>query len=202
MPQSRGLSASRGKSLSDDPVPGPLFLAAGRQPVPFPFLMYHLCKWYPLVFLLAFFMSSLALLCTNCTPPAKHLKVSFGTSLRPPPALLACTQKTHVSGERSRTRYECSIASCDFLLHQSAHKNRPILFRTHPTPPRPTSANLEAGRELFSLIWSSNVRQSTKLGSRRKGTVDDGLSGVSGLSRKISSGDLLAGRSMVGKTSP
>jgi hypothetical protein len=30
-------------------------------------------------------------------------------------ALLAWTQRTHVSGDRSRVRYAYSMASCDFL---------------------------------------------------------------------------------------
>ena len=38
--------------------------------------------------------------------------------------LLACTQKTQVAGDFSRTRYEYSTASCDFLSSLSAHALR------------------------------------------------------------------------------
>ena len=67
------------------------------------------------------------------------------------------------------------MASCDFLVEESAHDppepNGPM---TYPTPPRPTRAAREAG---FEHISSTSVRMppSTKSGSRRNGTVDEGL---------------------------
>lgn len=45
---------------------------------------------------------------------------------------------------------------------------------THPTPPRPTSAARDAGFEHF-LSTSTSISRSTKSGSRRKGTVEEGL---------------------------
>jgi hypothetical protein len=57
-----------------------------------------------------------------------------------------------------------------------------VSLLTYPTPPRPTSAVRLAGAEHFSSIWSSRPGRSIKSGSRRKGTADKGLSGVSGSS--------------------
>ena len=67
------------------------------------------------------------------------------------------------------------MASCDFLVEESARNppepNRPT---TYPTPPRPTRAAREAG---FEQILSTSARMplSTKSGSRRNGTVEEGL---------------------------
>jgi hypothetical protein len=79
------------------------------------------------------------------------------------------------------------MASCDFLFVVS-DKFRNRFVCTHPTPPRPTSAILEARVELLSWIRSSSVSRLTKSGSRANGTVDNGMGGVSGRSRVRSGG--------------
>src|SRR5580692_6972848 len=48
---------------------------------------------------------------------------------------------------------------------------------THPTPPRPIRATLEAGWEHL-LCNSDRISRCTKSRSRRKGTVDDGIGSV------------------------
>src|SRR5438045_4122959 len=49
-------------------------------------------------------------------------------------ALLACAQKTHISGDRSRVWYAYSMASCDLLLSSqpSVLANALILTLRHP----------------------------------------------------------------------
>jgi hypothetical protein len=94
-------------------------------------------------------------------------------------ALLAYTHSTHVSGDASRVRYACSMASCD-LLHDSQRSILPRLYLAYPTPPRPTSAVHEPGAVHLSCRSSSIVPRSTKSLSRANGMAINGCGGVSG----------------------
>ena len=58
------------------------------------------------------------------------------------------------------------------------------MLESYPMPPSPTSATREAGMEHFWSIWFRMSPRSMKSKSRRKGTVDVGVGGVSGLSAK------------------
>lgn len=56
----------------------------------------------------------------------------------------------------------------------STRSSEPDGLATYPTPPRPTRAAREAGLEHMSSI-SARMPPSTQSGSRRKGTVDEGV---------------------------
>jgi hypothetical protein len=58
-----------------------------------------------------------------------------------------------------------------------------LCARPHPTPPRPTSAVHEPSTAHFCSIWLNMLSRPTKSRSREKGTLDDGVGGVSGRSR-------------------
>lgn len=76
------------------------------------------------------------------------------------------------------------MASCDFLSDESArHPPKANCPMAYPTPPRPTRAVREAGFEHFLPI-SARISPSTKSGSRRKGTLEEGLSLVGGPSNE------------------
>jgi hypothetical protein len=73
------------------------------------------------------------------------------------------------------------MASCDLLQIVSLLFIQWIVYLSYPTPPRPTSATLLFHTDSFSSS-SSSCGRSTKCGSRRKGTVEDGGGGVLGRS--------------------
>lgn len=77
------------------------------------------------------------------------------------------------------TRIRWRVATC-FLIVSNYIRRR---GDTHPTPPRPTSADREPGIAHFSWIWSSKVPGSTKSVSRLKGMRAVGFGGVSGRSK-------------------
>jgi hypothetical protein len=81
------------------------------------------------------------------------------------------------------------MASWDFLVKRQLELYGFVNLDVYPTPPRPTRATRDAGSEHLWCI-SGRISRSTKSGSRRKGTVEDGT-GV-GSDRAVGDGALSA----------